>query len=157
MNILFVCTGNICRSPFAEKLAAHLAQQQALGDLNFASAGVLASPGDTCSESSIKAARELGVDLSSHLARPLSDELLEWASLVVVMEDEQARSVRDFAPNFMLTRIQNLASYAPGPNRPLLIPDPHRAGFWAHQASYRFISVCVERMMEIIKVLEKAA
>ena len=157
MHIVFICTGNICRSPFAEKLAAKLAEEEGLTALSFSSAGVLATPDDECSDSSITAAKAFGVSLQEHRARPLSDELLESASLLVVMEEEQVRSIRDFSPTFPVDRIQNLASYAPGPNRPLLVPDPHRAGLWAHQASYRFISVCVQRLLEVIKVIQKVA
>jgi protein-tyrosine-phosphatase len=71
VKVLFVCAGNICRSPFAEGLARRLAAERGL-DVEFASAGEIALDGDRCSADAVAAAREHGVDLSSHRARRLT-------------------------------------------------------------------------------------
>ena len=78
MRVLFVCTGNICRSPFAEAVA------RAEG-LDAESAGLEAYGGNEPTPDAITVARELGYDLSSHRARRLTEEMLERADVVVGM------------------------------------------------------------------------
>jgi protein-tyrosine-phosphatase len=68
VKVLFVCAGNICRSPFAEGLARRLAAERGL-DVEFASAGEIALDGDRCPPDAVAVAMEYGVDLSSHRAR----------------------------------------------------------------------------------------
>ena len=73
MKVLFVCAGNICRSPFAEGLARRLAAERGL-DVEFASAGEIALDGDRCPPDAVAVAKEFGVDLSSHRARRLTTD-----------------------------------------------------------------------------------
>ena len=73
MKGLFVCAGNICRSPFAEGLARRLAAERGL-DVEFASAGEIALDGDRCPPDAVAVAKEYGVDLSSHRARRLATD-----------------------------------------------------------------------------------
>ena len=79
MSVLFVCTGNTCRSPFAEAVA----RREGQGDVE--SAGLGAYPGDQPPEDAIVVARELGYDLSPHRARRLTEAMLERADVVVGM------------------------------------------------------------------------
>ena len=78
MKFLFVCTGNTCRSPFAEAVARHQGQDAE-------SAGLAAYPGDPPTPDAVAVAREFGLDVSSHRARPLTTELLDEAEVVVGM------------------------------------------------------------------------
>ncbi len=79
MRILFVCTGNTCRSAFAEAVARHE------GHVDAESAGLSAHAGDQPPEDAIVVARELGYDLSAHRARSLTEEMLERSDVVVGM------------------------------------------------------------------------
>jgi protein-tyrosine-phosphatase len=87
MRILFVCTGNTCRSPFAEAVARRE------GHVDAESAGLSAFAGDQPPEDAIVAARELGYDLSAHRARPLTEEMLERSDVVVGMTAEHVVAV----------------------------------------------------------------
>jgi protein-tyrosine phosphatase len=78
MRVLFVCTGNICRSPFAEAVARS-------EGLDAESAGLEAYAGAGPTDDAIAVARELGYDLSSHHASPLTGAMLERADVVVGM------------------------------------------------------------------------
>jgi protein-tyrosine-phosphatase len=78
VRVLFVCTGNICRSPFAEAVARS-------EGFDAESAGLDAYSGAEPTDDAIAVARELGYDLSSHHARPLTEEMLERADVVVGM------------------------------------------------------------------------
>jgi protein-tyrosine-phosphatase len=86
VKVLFVCAGNICRSPFAEGLARRLAAERGL-DVEFASAGEIALEGDRCTRDAIAAAREHGVDLSAHRAHRLTAEQQSAVDRVVPLFD----------------------------------------------------------------------
>jgi protein-tyrosine phosphatase len=86
VKVLFVCAGNICRSPFAEALARRLATERGL-DVEFASAGEIALEGDRCTRDAIAAAKEHGVDLSAHRAHRLTVEQQSAVDRVVPLFD----------------------------------------------------------------------
>jgi protein arginine phosphatase len=92
VNVLFVCTGNTCRSPFAAAVARE--QAHGRGTWEFASAGLRARAGDRAPREASAAALERRLDLSRHQARPLTGELAEWADVLVPMTIEQARMLR---------------------------------------------------------------
>src|SRR6202044_1349980 len=82
-NILFVCTGNICRSPMAEGLFRHLVADRK--DVRVASAGVHASPGQPPSTYSVEALAEIGIDISRQRSQSLTDDLVARADLIFAM------------------------------------------------------------------------
>ena len=84
MKVLFVCTGNICRSPFAEGLARKLARERGIEGVEFASAGTHVA-GACATDDGVAVARERGVDLSAFAPRALTAELVEGADVVVAM------------------------------------------------------------------------
>jgi protein-tyrosine-phosphatase len=92
--ILVVCTGNICRSPMAEGLLKHAlaGQNGGLKNLRVLSAGVAARFDEPVSEHSVTALRKVGIDISDHRSRALTQELLN-AALVVYGMTESHRSV----------------------------------------------------------------
>ncbi len=85
-NILFVCTGNTCRSPLAEALARRELAERNWQHVQVASAGVTADDGWGASEGAISAGRRSGLDLMPHRSRFLTPELIEWADLILGME-----------------------------------------------------------------------
>ena len=85
-NILFVCIGNICRSPFAHAFFTKLMNQKQLQDFRAASAGLLALQGNSATYLAQRVAEEFGVDLSEHRAKSVSKELVAWSSMILVME-----------------------------------------------------------------------
>ncbi len=79
MNILFVCTGNTCRSPIAEGYLSHTHK-----DLNVTSCG-LSEGGLPISQNSNLALAEIGIDKSQHISKPISKELVSWADKIICM------------------------------------------------------------------------
>ena len=81
--VLCVCTGNVCRSPMAEYI---LRRDLGSGSGWFVqSAGVYAGEGSHASPEAVTALREKQIDLSPHRSRPLSQDLVQRASLILVM------------------------------------------------------------------------
>ena len=98
MNLLFVCTGNICRSPIAEGLAP--VKGSALGlTIHAKSAGTLGLQNRNADPKSVKVCKEIGVDIVQHRSQGLSNELVDWATYILVMERRHARHVRQHFPN----------------------------------------------------------
>lgn len=95
--VLFVCTGNTCRSAMAEGLARKIAVDRGW-ELEVFSAGLAAWPGAPATEEAIRAAAELGADIKEHRARHLEPELVEKADLILTMTAAHKKAVMDRFP-----------------------------------------------------------
>ena len=84
-HILFVCTGNTCRSPLAEVLLRQKLEERGLAGVTVASAGTGAWDGAPASEGAYLVALEHGLDLSAHRARLLTRELVQGSDMVLTM------------------------------------------------------------------------
>lgn len=97
--ILFVCTGNTCRSPMAEALFRRAWIEQGLEDRGrAASAGLAARPGQLASEKARELMSREGIDLGRHTAVKLDRELVEWASLILVMTGAHLKMITERFP-----------------------------------------------------------
>jgi len=144
-SILFVCTGNTCRSPLAESLCrAKLAQalgcppgELAQRGFTVASAGVMALPGDSANPQAVQVAEEFGAELAAHRSRPLTHEMLAEATDVIAMTD---------------MHLMLVARYAAGPEPKLLcvgedIPDPIGGDADEYRACARVIAGQLDRLI----------
>jgi glycine hydroxymethyltransferase len=96
-KILFICTGNICRSPMAEYL---LRERLGRGsDWEVLSAGSSACSGMLASRFGVQALKERGIDMSVHSSQPVSRELVDAASLIVVMTASHFAQLRTIYPS----------------------------------------------------------
>lgn len=84
MNVLFVCTGNTCRSPMAAALFNKIAVKRGL-DVRIESAGIFANEGETASNEAIIAMKKYGIDLLGHHAQNVNTELLVKSDLILTM------------------------------------------------------------------------
>ena len=92
-NILFVCTGNTCRSPLAEVLTRHALEKRGWNHVRVDSAGTSAVWGAPASEGSLYAAEMSGLDLSGHRSQPLTYELIEKADIILGMTASHVAAV----------------------------------------------------------------
>src|SRR5882672_1677679 len=82
-TVLFVCTGNVCRSPMAEGILRRAVQGR--GDYRVFSAGLGAMEGQPPSHYAVQAVRELGIDISGQRSRMLTPELVHQADFIFGM------------------------------------------------------------------------
>ncbi len=134
-SVLFVCRGNICRSPFAERYAARVFPPS----VRVGSAGTRARPGAWAPPEAASATVRFGVDLRTHRARRLTAELLEEADVVFAFDTAEAERVRREYPRHA-HKVFLLGLLAGGPE----IRDPYGAPEPVYQAVYREIARAVE-------------
>ncbi len=94
-RVLFVCTGNICRSPLAEALLRRELDQRGIDGAHVSSAGTGAWEGAPASEGAYLVGLEHGLDLSAHKARLLTRGLIREAHLILTMSRHHRARVQD--------------------------------------------------------------
>ena len=115
LHVLFVCTGNICRSPTAERLAAAYATKLGIADFQASSAGTHAVIAHPIHPTAADVLEELGGDASNFAARQLTSKVVGDADLVLTMTRAHRDTVLQLVPRqlhrtFILSEAGRLAS-----------------------------------------------
>ena len=120
-SVLFICTGNICRSPTAEGVLRHLASERSL-ELRIESAGVGDwHIGDPPDERALRHARSRGYDLSAQRARKVRAQDFEDFDMILAMDRGHLRALQRIAPPHHHTKIR---LFVPDFD----VPDPYYGG-----------------------------
>jgi protein-tyrosine phosphatase len=162
-SILFVCKGNICRSPFAERLTQKLLRELNRGDIRAASAGLAVSAqGGTVPAAARSVALSHGVSLEQHTPTQLDESLVASYALVVVMEAAQLAEIGRRFPAHR-ERFILLAQLVPDSHRARSgferynIADPYGQPESAFMRCYDIIDVTLRRLLEKAGTLTSAS
>ncbi|MFT5837422.1 MAG: protein-tyrosine-phosphatase, partial [Candidatus Azotimanducaceae bacterium] len=130
--ILTICTGNICRSPMAEKLLQHAlaAEDAPLNQLEVVSAGVAAGYGEAASANSVAAVKRVKLDLSHHKSQPATQDLLDKAFVIFGMTQSHLDILHHYHEN-LPERVQLFRGFM-GEDHDSEIPDPYGQNFAAY-------------------------
>ena len=146
-RVLFVCTGNTCRSPTAEALARRFLRERGWDHVTVESAGTHAFPGAPASGGALRAAARHGIDLSEHRSRPLTPEMVAGADMVLTMSPGHVARVVELGGG---GRVAALASFATGPESGgsgASVPDPFGGSDEVYDETFRLLERLVEAAM----------
>jgi protein-tyrosine-phosphatase len=155
VNVLFVCSGNICRSPFADAyLRKRLSANGRSLQHRVSSAGTLSIIGVEPDALAVAVAqRDAGLDLRPHRSSGLSRERVEEADVILVMEEQHRRHLGTLYPSH-LARVRLLTEFAPrssGATRGADIADPIGLDAGAFRACFQLIRECVDGFLDSLE------
>jgi glycine hydroxymethyltransferase len=143
-RILFVCTGNICRSPMAEGMMRELVKGRT--DVVVLSAGVSAPRGSSASRSAVDALSELGIDLASFRSQPVTGELLEQCTHVFTMTREHRRLLDVLFPE-QGSKIRLVGEFIRGGGD---VPDPIGQGLTTYKRCRDAIKSALAQILDFV-------
>ncbi len=148
-TVLFVCTGNTCRSPMAEGLFRKAVEGR--GDFEVASAGVAAYPGDTANPETVKFLAGRGIELAGFSSQPVSPELLENATHVFAMTSGHLEALESLFPEYS-DKFFLVCEFVEIPGRGVAadVPDPIGMGRKAYEETGKTLDLAIPTLVAFI-------
>jgi len=155
-SFLFICKGNICRSPFAEHFSRTLATQFHLHEAVFYSAGLEVNKPSPSPSEAITAAKGFDVTLNNHLSKMVTPELVQSSDMAITMEAPHLNTLRRLFPQlrdkfFLLPLFDKKGSTGYGGFLRYNITDPYGKDLKQYLLSYERIARSIKELFKNFK------
>lgn len=151
-RILFVCTGNTCRSPLAEGLARAEIERRGWKHVEVASAGLSAAQGERATRAGVVVAGRAGIDLKGHRSRPLTPEIAGSADLILAMGPGHVAELRRLGVGERATTLGDFVAGAEGAGP--AVPDPFGGNEAIYQETFEelreLVSAALDRLEPVL-------
>ncbi|MBM3243388.1 MAG: threonylcarbamoyl-AMP synthase [Candidatus Omnitrophica bacterium] len=148
-NVLFICTGNSCRSVMAEAILKKIMREQKRDDVEVSSAGIMMISGIGVSSGTKEALAREGIDVTGHLSHKITKEMARRSDLILVMEKVHEDAVLRVAPE-VKNRVFLLKEFAKIDDGHLNIADPIGKSSDFYEKTLASIKEAVERVSKLI-------
>ena len=148
-NIIFICTGNICRSPTAEGILRQRLEASEIRHIHVSSMGTHGLAGAPASELAREVCQDHGIDISEHRSRGLVGEEIQEADLVLCMEPAHRKFIQTFFP-WQKDRVALLGAWPEKEKRKSAIRDPMGSPRKVYEQVFGLIATHVDRILALI-------
>lgn len=147
-RLLFVCTGNTCRSPLAEALARRGIEERGWRHVEVRSAGAATIDGLPASGGALRVAREAGLDLEGHRSTRLDGTLVAASDLILAMSRSHLEAVREGGGGERAALLAGLAAGEEGIDGGGEIPDPFGQDDDAYRETLKVLDGLIRRVLD---------
>jgi protein-tyrosine phosphatase len=156
VRVVFVCLGNICRSPMAERVAERAAADAGIAGVEFSSAGTISEEyDDPMDRRAVTVLEKHGYRHADHRARRVTAAELESADLVVAMEDSHVRSVLELATD--PSKVSLLTDFDPAAEPGSGVPDPWFGSDAGFTDTLTAIEAAMPGLLDRVRELQRSA